>query len=154
VINTTTHDDPDSWRLAILDKCDLDSDDLADNSIFVRKALRNMFTPNSTFICFTSIMLYSLVAKVPIDQYKTGTCLKIMLRVILTISVTVPAIPLLFIPSDSPLAVVIIFSEFLVGGWIVFSVYFITKLLMHRVKVLEPVDKIGNEYCNDDQSDD
>ena len=44
-INSASHDDPNSWILAIQVKCDISSGDLHKNSILQRKAFRNILVP-------------------------------------------------------------------------------------------------------------
>ena len=114
---------------------------IGENSRFVRKGLRNIFTPTGIFGCFGGIILYSYYSEMPLDRFKNNNGWKIIGRFVLSFLMMLPFLLFALIPSSAPFAIVLIFSELLQGFSITFVLYFMGRIVMVKLKILESADK-------------
>lgn len=136
VLNITTHDDPSEWSTAVELKCS--KSNLKENSIFVRKALRNIFAPIGIFGCFGGIILYSYYAPVVVDKYQNKNVWVILGRLGVSLLWMLPFALLLLIPSSAPFVVLLIFAELLMSFSFTIVLYFLGRLLMVKINLFTP----------------
>ncbi|CAI2369449.1 unnamed protein product [Moneuplotes crassus] len=143
VLNITTHDDPSEWNTAVELKCS--KSNLKENSIFVRKALRNIFAPIGIFGCFGGIILYSYYAPTIVDKYLNNNVWVVLGRLGVSLLCMLPFVPLLLIPSSAPFVVLLIFAELLMSFSFTIVLYFLGRLLMVKIKLFTPVKDVEAE---------
>jgi hypothetical protein len=138
VINTSTFDDPKEWKDEVMQKWNKTEDDLPDNTLFKRKALRNMITPIGIMGALIGIMVYSYYFSTPIDVFRNRPIWKTLARLVLNIILVIPILLMMLIPKDSPLFVVIIFSDFLVAFLLSLMVPTVNKYILIKLKLMVP----------------
>lgn len=112
-INTTTFEDPLSWRQALDQKCDISGVDIEDDHVFANKNMGYMFSPSSSPACLIGVILYSWLSSHPINRFHLLPVWKTIIRMVLNAIFMLPLAPLALIPSSAPNIVSWIFVEFL-----------------------------------------